>query len=340
MEHKNEIHSILIIKPGAIGDLLQLTPIIRALSDNYPRAKITLLVSSRVTATLFQHNTRVAEVIFYDHRDEHRSFSSFMQLWRHLHENKIDLLLQFQRSSLKAWLLATAALPRRILVYHKTRDRLVHVVDNYFATIAPLGISGQNRELELAVSEDERQFADTFFTTNGLNSEVVIALNPGASHPVNRWGTDQYAALADILAQKYAVRSIVVGSKEDQALADEIAIKTSSMPVIATGGMTLLQLGAVLKKCTILVSGDTGPLHLATAVGTRVIALFGAADPARTGPLGTGHCVLQAEHVSCVPCRSRTCANTCYLECMKKISVQMVVNTFLKMVQKKPHDAL
>jgi ADP-heptose:LPS heptosyltransferase len=84
----------------------------------------------------------------------------------------------------------------------------------------------------------------------------------------------------------------------------------------------------------LLVSGDTGPLHLATAVGIPVVALFGAADPARTGPVGKGHLVVRAEKVPCVPCRSRTCSNPRYLECMEKISAESVFNAVSTLVGK------
>jgi ADP-heptose:LPS heptosyltransferase len=106
--------------------------------------------------------------------------------------------------------------------------------------------------------------------------------------------------------------------------------------LLLTGRTTLLQLGAVLEQCDILVTGDTGPMHAATAVGTRVVALFGAADPDRTGPLGRGHRIIQAPGVACVPCRSRTCRNPVPLECMKKIAPETVYETIVEMLRKGP----
>ncbi len=99
-------------------------------------------------------------------------------------------------------------------------------------------------------------------------------------------------------------------------------------------GGTYFQLGALLEQCDILVSGDTGPMHIATAVGTRVVALFGAADPERTGPVGSGHRIIQATDVSCIPCSSRTCNNRVYLECMEKIPVSLVFETIRDMLNK------
>jgi len=117
-------------------------------------------------------------------------------------------------------------------------------------------------------------------------------------------------------------------------LAENIASLARYKPVILTGKITLLQLGAVLKQCALLVTGDTGPLHIATAMGTSVVALFGAADPSRTGPLGAGHRVVQAKGVPCVPCRSRACNNAIPLECMKRISPKDVFDEIASMIDK------
>lgn len=329
-----ERKSIFIIKPGAIGDLIQLTPVIRALAVRYPGVLITIVVGSEATATLFQHNPHITETIVFDKRVKQRLFSSLLKLWGKIHKKKYDIVIHFQRSNLKAWFLATAAFPCRVLVYHKARSRTVHVVDNYLETVASLGITGSNRELELFLGKDDEQFAEDLFIDNGFMGKVVVALNPGASHVVNRWGIDHFAALAIELSNSLSARIIIIGGKEDAALAEQIASMTTPRPLVLTGTTTLLQLGAILARCDLLVSGDTGPLHLATAVGTRVLALFGAADPARTGPVGAGHRVIQATGTSCVPCGSRTCANREYLECMKNISVKEVADAVVGMVKK------
>jgi heptosyltransferase-2 len=334
MNEEHAISNILIIKPGAIGDLLELTPAIRALSTKYPGVRISLLVGTEATATLFQYNPWVNEVIVFDKREEHRSLASLLKLWKGLHSKKFDLVIHFQRSNLKTWILASAALPCRVLVYHKSRKQGVHVLDNYLETIAPLGIHEQNRTLELYTGKDDDKFADDLFSREGYSTRIVIALNPGASNPVKQWSAEQFSALADTLAEKISAKVIIIGGKEDAALAASIAgAAKKAKPLELAGKTTLLQLGAVLRKCDLLVSGDTGPLHLATAVGTRVLGLFGSVDPARTGPVGTGHRIIQAKNVPCVPCRSNTCFNAVHLDCMNRISVQEVTDAVLDMLE-------
>jgi lipopolysaccharide heptosyltransferase II len=316
--------NILIIKPGAIGDLLQITPVIRALHGKYPGARISIMVGSAATASLFRHNPLVHEAIVFDKRGEQRSIKALAGLWRRLRRERYDLVLNFQRSNLKGWFLASAAFPCRLLVYHKARRHGVHAVANHLETLAPLGIdlAAADHRLEIYPGTEAKRFACELFARENLNGATVIALNPGASHPVNRWGTKQFALLADSLSERLQARVIIVGGREDAGLAEDIAAICASRPLLLTGRTDLLQLAAVLGRCALLVTGDTGPMHIATAVGTRVLALFGAADPARTGPVGSGHRVIQAASVACVPCRSRRCANSRYLECMERITAE------------------
>ncbi len=326
--------NILLIKPGAIGDLLELTPVIKALANRYHGARISLLVGTRDTATLFQHNPHVAEVIVFDRRGEHKTLSSLLKFWSRLHQKRYNLVIHFQRSNVKAWLLASAAFPCRVLVYHKSRKTDVHVLDNYLDTVAPLGIRVKDPRLELYTGREDDAYADDLFSREGLSSGVVIALNPGASNPVKQWSAGQFSELADALAENVSAKIIIVGGKEDAALAASIAGNMKKVsPLMLAGKTTLLELGSILRKCDLLVSGDTGPLHLATAVGTHVVGLFGSVDPARTGPVGPGHRVIQAKGLPCVPCRSLTCANSVHLECMNKITVQEVLATVLDMLK-------
>ncbi|HAM49524.1 MAG TPA: glycosyltransferase family 9 protein [Nitrospiraceae bacterium] len=326
------MHNILIIKPGAIGDVLQLTPVIRALKSKYPDAEITLLVGSAATAELFRYNPSVRETVVYDKRGEHKSIMSFIRLWKRLRTTEFDLVINFQRSNVRAWLLASASFPSRILVYHKAKKRIVHAVVNYLDTLAPLGILSANLDLELSPGPDARAFAENLLSAVKANNKPLIALNPGASHPLKQWGSGQFAELASILFKELSASIIIVGGSDDIALSEEIARRTVSRPLLLAGKLDLLQLGAILEQCDLLVSGDTGPMHIATAVGTRVAGLFGSTDPARTGPVGQGHRVIQAKGVPCVPCRSLICQAGVYLECMKKLSPEYVYDVIHDML--------
>ena len=323
---------ILIIKPGAIGDLLQMTPVFRALKEKFPVCRITLMTGSSMTASMFQHFRSVDDLLVFERKGKHRTFAALLGLWREIRSRKFDLVLNFQRSNLKAWLLVTAAFPCRLLVYLKDKRRGVHAVVNHLATMAPLGIDASDTALEFQAGPEAEQYADNLFTAERLTDKNVIALNPGASHPVNRWSPERFALLADLLAKRTDCPVIIIGGSGDESLARELVQHSTTRPLNLTGKTDLLQLGAVLKRCTLLVTGDTGPMHMATAVNTRVVALFGAADPSRTGPLGSGHRVIRAEEIDCVPCRSRRCRSSNYLECMERITPEQVFREIKEML--------
>lgn len=326
---------ILIIKPGAMGDLLQLTPTIRTLRKRFTDAHIDILVGNSASVDLFRHHPDIADILVYDRRGEHRSFSALLSLWKKLNNRSYDLVINFQRSNMKTWFLTSAALPCRILTYHKTRKKVIHAVLDHLKTVKPLGVYPDGEELDLYLSPDDRQYAIELFESHAMDNRPVVAINPGASHPVNRWSTAQFAALADRVSKELNAAVIIVGGGGDTPLAHEIDQLSISHPLLLTGTTTLLQLGAVLEKSALLVSGDTGPMHMATAVRTPVIALFGAADPERTGPVGAGNRVIKANNLACVPCRSRKCSNSHYMECMERITVDDVFEAVKKMLQKR-----
>lgn len=315
---------ILVIKPGAVGDLLQVGPTLRALKKKFPTALIDLMVGSEAAAAMFARNPHLHDTVVFDRSGEHGALPQFFRLWFRLRRARYDLVVNFQRSNFGAWLLAGAALPCRILLYRKAAGRTVHAVVNHLETLAPLGIdpAGEDITLELWPGPDDECYAEKLLCRSEVAGKTIIALNPGASHPVNRWPAIQFTLLAERLVKEGGYGVLLVGGGEDDLrLAREIT-GSATVPILnLVGKTTILALGAVLRRCSVLVSGDTGPMHVATAVGTPVVALFGAADPDRTGPVGGGHCVVQARNVSCVPCCRRTCDNDVHLECMQRITV-------------------
>jgi ADP-heptose:LPS heptosyltransferase len=200
-------------------------------------------------------------------------------------------------------------------------------VVNHLETLVPLGITTADvsTRLEFHPGPEAKRFAGELLGQPDKTDRPVVALNPGASHPVNRWNTARFAALAQRLVGELRAEVLLIGGVADIDLSREIVEQCGVKVLDLTGKTDVLRLGGVLQRSSVLVSGDTGPMHMATAVGTPVVALFGAADPARTGPVGPGHRVIQARGVVCVPCRSRTCDNRNYLECMEAITVDEVL---------------
>ena len=331
-----EYFNILIMKPGAIGDLLHLTPVIRMLSRRFPKAKITFLVGSHLTAAMFDHHPGVYDTIVFDKTRNHRTFRALVALRRRLKESHYDLVLNYQRSNLKLWFLALTALTCRVLIYHKTRTRKVHAVMNHIETVYPLGIQPDDMHLDLFLSPADKEYATKVIEAH---SGPVIAMNPGASNRIKCWSPQCFAELADRLSADLGACVVIVGAPDERDLADAICGSMQTASVNLLGKTDLLQLGAILKRCNVLVSGDTGPLHMATAVGTPTVALFGAIDPRRTGPVGEGHRVIRHEELGCVPCNAKRCGNSRYLECMERISVEEVFLAVAQILEEERRSA-
>jgi heptosyltransferase II len=324
---------ILVIKCGAMGDLLQMTPVFRALKDAMPQCRITTIVGTKESANLFRYNPDVDETLVYERKGEHRSAGAFFRFWKLVGAARYDLVLNFQRSSFATWVLAAAAFPARILIYHRARGRIVHAVVNYLETLKPLGIAlpAEIPPLRMMVSSADEESLSRLLEGEGLAGKRLVALNPGATHPVNRWSAANFAALADMVAAETGASVVIPGGPADVEAAMEIARLAASSPVVLAGRTNFLELAALLKRCDVVVSGDTGPMHMATAVGTPVVALFGAADPLRTGPVGDGHVVVTADE-PCVPCRSRSCDAASYMECMQKIEPERVMRELRRFI--------
>lgn len=330
---------ILIFKPGAIGDLLHMTPVVRALKGVAPEATITMMVGSRITASIFDGNPCVDDILLYDKKGEQRSWKGLFSLRRRVREGGYDLVLNYQRSNLKGWFVLSAAFPCRVLVYHKTRRETVHAVVDHLRPLAPLGIDPESvdRRLDFFPSSDDESFADRYLLGQGLAGKRVVAFNPGTSSPNKCWPVERFAELGNRLVELLGCAVVVVGSREEADLGSAIAAGMR-WPVHDLCGCTLGQLGAILKRCRILVTGDTGPMHVASAVGTPVLALYGPISPLRSGPVGEGHRILLHSELSCVPCNSFTCRHEPFRECMELITVDEAFRAVMEMLGRPAGD--
>ncbi len=327
------ISNILIIKPGAIGDLLHITPVVRALRSLAPAASVTVMASSRVTASLFANNPLVDEVVIFDKRGEQRTWRGVFALWRRLRKNKFDLVLNYQRSNIKGWVLVTAAFPCRVLVYHKMRSRVIHAIVDHLRPLAALGIDPYtaDRRLDFFPAAIDEEYAERFLRENNLAGKRLVAFNPGTSHPSKCWPIDRFAALGDFLATEHGCEIVVVGSRDEASLAAAIR-DGMKQPLHDLCGCSLGELGALLRKSEFLVTGDTGPMHIAAAVGTRVLALYGPISPIRSGPVGEGHRVLIHDGLDCCPCNRFDCKHPSFRLCMEMITLAEVEQVATEML--------
>jgi lipopolysaccharide heptosyltransferase I len=312
---------ILIVKPSSLGDVVHALPTVNLIRRRFPQAHISWLINNTL-ASLLSRSPIIDELILFE---RHR-FGSLTQLPQFgkflgtLGRRQFDVALDLQgllRSGVMTW--ATRA-GRRIGLSDAREGAgcfyteivsvpRAHAVDRYLLAARHLGCDTTPVEFPLGVSES-------------VAREGLIAVSPSARWATKLWGGDKFAELIRCLPRE---RVVLTGSAAERELANQIAQGCRNL----AGQTDLFQLAELYRRCCVVITNDSGPMHLAAAVGTPVVAIFGPTDPALTGPYGSQHVVLRAG-IACSPCFKDYCANRVQMECMKLVSVEPVLEAAKK----------
>ena len=346
MSYKN----ILIVKLSAIGDVVHALPVAYALKQAYPQAKISWIVE-KAAYELLTNNPNIDEVIIFE-KQKYKSLAGFMANgpafigW--LRQQKYDLVLDLQ-GLFKSGMIAFCSGAKTRLVYENTREgsqwlstRIVgafakeHVVDRYLDVVRALGCSVRDPIFTLQHTVKEKELTAKIAAQAGFNIDSTYAvLILGANWPNKIWPFTHYAALCKQLWDDKMI-PVLIGTKGEEKLAREIERVAEILPVNLTGKTSLKQLSYIMKKARIVIGGDTGPLHLAAAVGTPVVALMGPTDTRRNGPYGKGHSFIVTPR-DCAGCWQRRCPKK--LDCLAAISPKEVYEHIHKVLYKGEPDA-
>ncbi len=322
------MEKVLFFKPGAIGDTLQALPALKALRRSYPSAHVTAVVSPGLQS-LLQGSPDIDTVLVFDKSRLKNNVAELIGFGARLRTERYDLFVDLQ-PSLRSFILRRICGAKRTLVYRKEKrikpgGKRMHAVENFLETLAPLGIAGPADDISLTIGPEPTAEAGRFLQERNLGGEnPLIALNcgVGAARPARNWFPERFAELADRLTDELHAGVVFIGGPEDRDLVQGVIGTMRNRAHGAAGVLSLAATAALLARCSCLVSSDTGPLHLATAVGTPVVGLYGSTDPRRTGPFGRGHQVL-IEGLPCVPCEEKHCPRDTR-ECMEALTVHRV----------------
>jgi lipopolysaccharide heptosyltransferase II len=331
-----EIKKVLFFKPGAIGDLLHTLPALKALKKTFPAAHVTVVVSPGLE-TLLQGTFIADRIQVFDKSKLHKRLRDLVRFGLSLRDERYDLFIDLQPSA-KSLFLRKLSGAEQVLVYRKQKKskagaQRLHAVENFMETVRPLGITESPAAIELPVRPESLQAIDRFLAERGVDSsKPLIALNcsVGSARPARNWFPERFALLADRLMDELGAAVVFVGGNEDRELVRRVMDGVRGKAVSAAGEFPLVLTAALLARCSCLVSSDTGPLHLATAVQTPVVGLYGSTDPRRTGPIGKGHRVC-IKDLSCVPCEEKQCPHGTR-ECMSAITVDEVFEEVRKAI--------
>ena len=330
--------NILIVKLSAIGDVIHTLPSLTALRRLYPDAHITWVVEEAAADLVKNHPYLDAVLI-----SRRKSWSKDIQkgkilkplfnmrsLINELRRRRYDLVIDFH-GLFKSSIIVFFSRGKRKLGYDSLQelsglflnekipeDMNKHAVDRYLDFPRYLGVKIDNVEFILPQNNDAEVKVQLLMSKYKLDGKKFIAINPVAYWKTKLWDNEKFAHLADLINNKLQMKVVFTGSEKEAI--EGITSRMTTEGINLGGQTSLLDLAYLYNKAQMVITTDSGPMHLASAVGTPVIALFGPTDPVRTGPYGKEHIIITAG-LPCSPCFLKKCSTR---KCMKDISPEQV----------------
>lgn len=329
---------ILVVKLDHLGDVLLATPVFSNLRRAYPNTELHALTGAWSRVVLEKHPD-VSKVIEYNspafcRTGQPTSFKQTFQLYRALRRQKYDLMVELRSDWRVGWFAFLRLAPKRL-------DRAALQVANKLGFAQFTGTHETTRNLDVlkqagipipvqtttfSVTAEDKEWASDFLATHQIDREhPLIAIHPGSPIELKRWLPERYAELTDWLIAQKGAQILFVGVKDEIQIITDIQARMRGESINIAGETTLTQLASILHRCNVFIGNDSGPMHLAAAVGTHTIGLYGPGDPIRFGPVGE-KCQTIRRKLDCPPCPGTTCR---FGEegCMSKIQVTDVIQT-------------
>lgn len=338
---------ILVTRTDRVGDVLLSTPALKALRDRYPSSFIAVMVSS-YTRSLVEGNPYVDEVIIFD-KDKDKGLWGTLSLSRRLRRLSFDLAI-ILHPAFRVHLIVFLAGIRERLGYdwkapyfltralpHKKQEGTKHEIEYNFDLLKEAGV--EETTIQMYVPRDkvsEERMEDFFRRVVTPAAGPVIALNPSASCPSKLWPVERFARLNDELQRELNAKVLIITDQAHRHISEQLFSHARLRPVDCTGMLSLSDLASLLRRCDLLISNDSGPVHLAVAVGTPVISIFGrnqpGLSPRRWRPVGSNDVVLH-KPLDCSPCLAHDCVRG--FECLAAIRMEEVLEETKKIIGRK-----
>ncbi len=327
---------ILIIRQSSIGDIILTTPLVRAVRKRFPKAQIDFLVKKEF-ATLLQHNPHISNVLAYDKTTGFEGLKALKKQFRatkydriiDLHKNLRSTFLKIGLNALttsysKEYINRFLLLKLRINRY----KNIIPVYEQYFDAVRKDDIFYDGKGTEVFLPDAEIQKVRQSLKAENYDfQKPLVVLCPGASSPTKRWTPEGFAEVGNFYAQNYGAWIVFSGGKEDVELCQNIAQNIDYQIINFAGKFNLLGSGALLGQANLVVTNDTGMMHMAQAQKTPVTAIFGCTvKELGFFPLPKKSNVVEYQ-ISCRPC-THNGRETCpkgHFDCMKKIKSQAVI---------------
>ena len=330
---------ILIIRLRFLGDVLLTTPLLKAIKIKFPKSYIAYLAENNYTEVL-QGNPFLDEIFSVKRK---ASLSETFKLVKNLRKNRFDLVIDLFGNPRSAIITYLTGAKIRVGFNYPFRRKLYNLIvkdssgkdaiDVYLNVLKNLGVETSNKDTYMEVSGESEEFAENFFKINNIKkTDFIVGLNPGGSSFAKRWGINKYAGLGNKLMDKHNAKILIFEGYKEIGIAKEILEymgtvpfsfgKEGQSPLIANN-LTIKQLASLIKRCSVFITNDAGPMHVAAAVSTPTIAIFGPGEPDIWFPYTNKKkfSVIQKK-LQCAPCNLDFCEKH---TCMELVTVEDVL---------------
>ena len=350
MDRLTNINNIIIRSPNWVGDVVMATPALRCIRENFPGAKITIALKSYVQK-LMEGAPWFDEILVLDSNNQYSKSTHIFSLVKHIRFRKYDLGFLFPNSFSSALVFWLGGVKRRVgykrdarswlltdgvdRLYENGRFRPTYMGDYYLRLCTEMGCEVHSKELELFINEESQRRVDEIFKDCNLNGRPLILLNPGAAYGSSKcWTAEGFARTADLIHQQLDCTIAIVCAPHEIPLARDIEQAGKSRLInLANQVVSLDVLKALIKRCALLITVDSGPRHIAVAFKRPVVTLMGPNDPRYTeSPAEIGQ-VIRAD-VDCLACHHKVCPKD--HRCMTQIKPEKVAEISLGLLNSAP----
>ena len=307
--------NILLRSPNWVGDSVLAIPAIKAIRSRFPQAAVTVLARPWV-AGLFSAAPFVDQVWV---EPKPSGVRDWWRLTREIQKRRFDIALLFPNSFESAAAVFLGGVPVRVGYSTQGRRWLLtkpieipkgkyHQVEYYLRLVSAIADGPAQESTEIHATPQEREHARKLLASSGINrGRSFLVVNPGAAYgSAKRWAPERFAQAAEALAVQYDLDVAIIGSETERSIAEEVRAGMHVPPAVLNGKTSLETLLGVIAESTLVITNDSGPMHIAAALGVPTVAVFGPTDDIVTGPWGPRTRVVK-EPVDCSPCLLREC---------------------------------